>query len=188
MPEVPAPHVGLAQIEGRTDFETEVADRAGNVARPRAPFNARIKLAAPIVDECPGNVDCRQPPLILNGAGHRFGVSETALEPIEVGDGREDRAQLQSNVDPLSKALVILRQVGERLQRRLEEGACRLIGRKLNRLVAGLTQIVHGLVPERSVEGVVGEAFDHIKRVVPKLRFHAAQHARMEHLPLRRDQ
>ena len=70
----------------------------------------------------------------------------------------------------------ILRQVGERLQCQLEEGACGLISRKFNRLIAGLTQIDHRLIPERRVEGVVGKAFDHIESVFLILRFHAAQH------------
>ena len=38
--------------------------------------------------------------------------------------------------------------MAERLQCRLEEGGCRLIGRKLNRLVAGLAEIVHRLLPQ----------------------------------------
>src|SRR4029434_169757 len=114
-----APHVGLSQIEGRTDLQTEVVDRTANVARARAPFNALVKLAARIVYECPGNVDCCQPPLISNRGSHRLGVNKTTLESIVVGHGGEDRAQLQSNVDPLSNAFVILRQVAERLQCRL---------------------------------------------------------------------
>ena len=83
---------------------------------------------------------------------------------------------------------MILRQMRERLQRRLEERAAFPISRQFDRLVAGLAQISHCFLPERRVQGMVREAFDHILRVLPILQFHGAQHARVEHLTLRRDQ
>ena len=106
--EVPAPHIGLSRIEGRADFEADVAECTGNVVRPRPSFNARIKLAAPIVHERPRDVDCRQPLAILNRGGQGLGLGEIAIEPVEVGDGYEDRSQLQSDVDSLSNPFVDL--------------------------------------------------------------------------------
>ena len=89
---------------------------------------------------------------------------------------------------PCTDTFAILGQMGERLQRRLEEGASFSIGRQFDRFVAGLTQITHCFIPERCVQGMVRKAFDHILRVLLILRFHGAQYARVEHLTLRRDQ
>ena len=140
------------------------------------------------MDRRPGDVDCRQSLAIVNRSGQGFSLGKAVFEPVILGGCSEYRPQLQSNVDPLSDTFAILWQVCQRLERRLEEGASRLIGRELNRLVTGLAQVGHGFVPERRVRGVVGKHFDHIKRIFLILRFQGAQHARMEHLPLRRNQ
>ncbi len=125
------------------------------------------------------------PPRVAQLIGQRLGLAEAPVHLLELADGVERPAQLETQVDRLRAGIGLRRQVAERGQRLLEPRDRLAMRRALLGLGAGLPRVPDRAVPHLSPVGVVREPVDVLDQALRPQPLDRAGDARVQRAPAR---
>jgi hypothetical protein len=96
--------------------------------------------------------------LVAGGLREGFSLLEEGPHLSSLAERDECVAEVEADVEGLGDRLGLLRQPPERVERLLEARGRLAVGRPLEDLGAGLTQVAHRLVPDLALPSVVRQA------------------------------
>src|SRR5262249_55028876 len=104
--------------------------------------------------------DARKALLVADSSREGFGLPEIAQRPIEFQEHKHSVSELESKIDGLLDAHLILWQPREHGQRLVEKGGSFPIGASADGLCARLGQVRSGPLPQLTAQCMVGEPLD----------------------------